>query len=74
MVALLPQHIALLEIIGTEQLTAPEIVTRVRKEAVDVMVGYYAPLAVQVHLDQLLAWQLIAREGDEYSVVVAGGA
>jgi hypothetical protein len=63
---LLPQHTALIDIIGSDTLTLPEIVTRARKPAREELAGYYAPLAIQIHLDQLVAWGLLARDGDVY--------
>ena len=53
---LLPQHTALLDVIGDDTLDLPAIVTRARKPAREELAGYYAPLAIQIHLDQLVAW------------------
>lgn len=63
----LPAHDALIDIVGEEALTAPEIVARARKPAREELAGYYAPLAVQVHLDQLVAWNLLSLSGGRYS-------
>lgn len=54
-----PAHDAILDVVGDQTMTAPEIVAAVRKPARPELAGYYAPLAVQVHLDQLVAWGLL---------------
>lgn len=63
-VATTPAHDAILDVVGDQALTAPEIVTAVRKPARDELRGYYAPLAVQVHLDQLVGWGLLTLGAD----------
>lgn len=64
----LPAHEALLEVVGEGALSAPEIVVAIRKSGRAEMSGYFAALAVQVHLDQLVAWGLLDLAGDSYSV------
>lgn len=66
-VATLPAHEAILEVVGENAMTAPEIVAAVRKPAREELAGYYAPLAVQVHLDQLVAWGLLTATSGSYS-------
>lgn len=65
-VDLLPQHEALLDVVGDEVLVAGEIVARARKAGRAELDGYYSPMAVQVHLDQLVAWGLLAVAGERY--------
>lgn len=59
-----PAHDAILDVVGDQALTAPKIVTAVRKPARDELQGYYAPLAVQVHLDQLVGWGLLTIDAE----------
>jgi len=67
MIDLLPQHTAILDLVGSQALTLSEIVVKARKPAREELAGYYAPLAIQVHLDQLVAWDLLVLDGDAYS-------
>lgn len=59
-----PAHDAILDVVGEQTLTAPQIVVAVRKPAREELQGYYAPLAVQVHLDQLVTWGLLSVDTD----------
>lgn len=65
---LLPQHTALLDLVGNDALDLSEIVTRARKPAREELAGYYAPLAIKIHLDQLVAWGLLGESDGLYSV------
>jgi hypothetical protein len=65
-VPLLPQHDALLDVIGDGLETAESITQAARKPARPELAGYYAPLAIRVHLDQLVAWGLLEFDGSAY--------
>ena len=67
---LLPQHTALLDLVGEESLTLAEIVTRARKPAREELAGYYAPLAIQIHLDQLVAWGALTQSDGAYQAPI----
>jgi len=63
----LPAHDAIVALVGDDERTAPQIVLAARQAGTPELAGYYAALAVQVHLDQLVAWGALQLVGDTYS-------
>ena len=50
-----------------ETLTISDVVQRARKAPSAALDGYYAPLAMRVHLDQLVVWSLLQHEEGSYT-------